>query len=269
MEKRSLTLRDYIFIVAGVVVIVCMFLNWFPVDLDLGIAQFDDVLGKINAFTFANAIKELEENLGAWASALPEAYDQLKTLSTVLVAFAVVTIIIYVSAIVMHILRKDKYLNLLSAVASVCAIATSYMFYSIISGVYDYLDITALGYSAINTVMNSPCGIVMLAGLVSVACTDPVAEAIVSIVQGFISSIVKIVRYIGEWAKLIVNNIGYVVSDVAGAIAGIFVGSWLLNVTDSVLLAVIGGLAVAGVVAIVGVVFVFRVILQNKESIFK
>lgn len=250
--------------VAGLVVIICMFLNWFPADLDLGVVQIDEVLGKVNAFTFAATIRELEDHLGMLASVLPEAYGQLKTWSIVLAGFAVVTISVYISAFVLRVLRKNKYVNLLSVAASVFAVATSYIFYSIACNIYNNLSITALGYSVMNVVAKSPCTIVALAGVVSIALTDPVTAAIGNMVDGVITAIIRFVNCIAEWVKLIINNIGYVLSDIAGGFVGICVTAWLLNMTGSALLAVIGGLVAAGGVAITCMIFVCRIILRNK-----
>lgn len=269
MKKATLTLRDYFFIAAGVIAIVCMFLNWFPVDLDLGIIQIDEVLGKINAFTFVGTIQELEDGLGVWVSVLPETYKQVKIWSAVLFVLAVVTVAAYISAIVLRILRNDKYVNALSVAASVFAAATSFVFFSIASDIYDFLNITAHGYKAIDIVVNSPCAIVVLAAIVSAVFTEPVTEVMRSIVASATDTIVSFVMCVVAWVKLIVNNIGYVVSDIVGAFAGVCVAGWLRNLTNSALLAVLAGLAAAGIVAIACMAFVCCVILKNKKPILE
>lgn len=265
MEKRALTMRDYIVMAVGLVVIVCMFLNWFPVDLDLGVIEIDEVFGNINAFTLSKTLDEIEEHLGVWMFALPEEYGNLKAQGTALGILGVCTVIAYISVIVLNVLGKKKYVNAATLLAGVCAVITYYIFYSIASDFYNV-------YSATTVLAESPCTMVLLGGIATIACANPVAEVIAhmvtNIVDGFIAAIINIVNFIVEWVKLIANNIGYVVSDIVGGIAGVAFGSWLSNMTDSTLIAVIGGLIAAGVVAIACMTIVCRVILHSKESIF-
>ena len=264
MEKRGLTIRDYLFMVAGVVVIVCMFLNWFPVELDLGIIQVEEVMGRINGFTFAGAIRGLEEELGIFAAALQEAFSWLKPRGAVLLVFTTVTVIAYVAAIVLRILQKEKCLEMLSAAASIFAVITSYLFCMIVRGIFDALDIAEYGINTMTVIGRSPCILVALAGIVSVACTDFVADAIVRFAEGVIAAVVCAAKAIAEWIKVIVANIGYIVADLMGALVGVGVGKLMNNALDSTILAVLIGIIVAGITAFAGMVLVCRVILRRK-----
>ena len=264
MEKRRLTIRDYLFVVVGAVIVACMFLNWFPVNLDLGIIQTEEVLGKINGFTLAGTIRGLEE-LGIFASALTEVFSRLKLWSAVLLVFTIVTVVAYISAMILRILRKGKYAELLSAAASIFAVITSWVFSAIARGIYDALGIDTYGFNAMTVVGRSPCIIVALAGIVSVVCTDFVAEAIARFVDGVLAAVVRAANTIAAWASVIFANIWYIVADIVGALVGVCVGKLLQSGTNSTILAVLVGMIAAGITAFVGITFACRVILRRKN----
>lgn len=267
MEKRVMGIRDYLFMAAAVVIVVCMFLNWFPIELNLGVIQIDDALGNVNGFTFAGALKDLEEDLGVFASVLPEAYGQLKMWSVILLTLAVVTVSTCVASVTLRLLRKNKYENLLSIMTSGFAIATSCLFAKMVCGVYDYVGVTAYGINAMSVIAKGPCAIIVLSGFVAAVCTDLVAEAIGRIIDRVVVALANVVRGAAEWGKMIIQNIGYIISDAVGAIVGVFTGIWLENITDATLLAVVGGMIVAGIAAFTCMTFVWRVILHKEESL--
>jgi len=264
MKKRQLSPRDIMYMIAGVVAIACMFLNWLPVELDFGMVQIEELFGKVNAFTFSGAVYELEENMGAWAIVLPDAYESLKMRSLFVVALAVMAIILYASAIAMRVMNWKKIRNLVSLGAAGCAIVTTYYFYSLISDLLGYLGIAANSVGLLGIMTQSPCAYIMLAGLVSIVCTDPVAEVLLMFLSSCISVLVRIETFCVEWVMLIVNNIGYVIADIVAVFAGLTAGGLLMKMVDLGVLAILVGLAVTAGVSYIGTMFVFRYVLKGK-----
>lgn len=266
MEKRAIKLSDLLFAVVGLAVIVCMFLNWVPIELNLGAVQLSNVLGNINALNFCARLGELEESIGDWASLLPEKFDQVKVQSILVAMAAGLTIFAYVTSIVLRFMRKDRYTEALSWLAGIGAIVTCVSFRAVIEGIGEYIGLTTVGYDVLNVVNRSPCTVILLGGVISICCTEIVTKLIANLIGAMISAIVDLLIFAAEWAKMIVNNIGYIVSDVIGGTAGVYLGVWLNNATEFIILAVVAGLTVAGLVAFVCMKIVDMVFLKKKES---
>lgn len=249
MEKRKVSMGAVIFTVTALVVIVCMFLNWIPLELNLGTIQMDDVLGNINALNLSARFSEMEETLGYWTTLLPEEYEEVKILSILVTISAGLTILAYVSSLVLRFMGKKQCVEALSWIAGIGVIITCTSFCSVVEGVADYFGLSAAGYDILHNVKHSPCGVMMISGLITICCTDFVAEGIMNLIDALISSIVRLLMFLTDWVKLIVNNIGYIISDVIGGVAGVYIGSWVNGATQSMIISVIAGLIIAGVVA--------------------
>ena len=169
--ETGLPVASIIFVIVGVVSILCMFLNWFPVDLDLGYVQFRDVFGKINALALPGVLNDLEDSLGMFSSFLPKQFDTLKNFSIGVMALNVAAILLYVWAIYLHATKKEKHVNLASALASVVSLLTTLSFIKLISEVYSGLGLSANAeMSAVMTAVLSPCGVVIVCGVASFIC---------------------------------------------------------------------------------------------------
>lgn len=240
MEKRTNTISSILFITNGITLIICMFMNWLPINLKWETTQFVEVFGKINAFTLSDHINEL----GEWLRLLPEEFSWLMIESVIMTVCASATVVLYVCGIVLHILRivgtfkKEAYIELVTLAAVASAILTCALFCVAIDNA---IGLTSFEYSALSIVKKTPWINVVLS---AVACTVFTRKAVVE-------AIIKVVLYLTEWVKAIVNNFGFLVSDVIGAFAGISAGKVIASLTGSALLGVITGLGIACLIAVV------------------
>lgn len=266
VEKKSITLRSILFTAAGVLVTICMLMNWVSVDLNYGIAQLDGLLGKINPFTVCGFLNDLEENLGVLASVLPETFDQLKLWSAVMMGCAGVTIILYALGIAMRFLGKEKHIELITIAASLGVFATCVIFFTvtgdIAEGIYDMLGLGGMipaSESGLTFALKKPFTIALLGGVLSVFCTELVEGILIDIAE----KVKDLVMFLCEWVKILCGNIGYVISDLAGVFAGLAVGSWVMGITDTTLLVVISGMCAMGIIAGAGCFMVSKALAHK------
>lgn len=268
MEKRSIGLRSIFFIISAALVSICMLMNWFPVELDLGIVQFDDVFGTVNAFTLSGTVSKIEDTLGNLAGFLPEEFEMLKIKSAVLMVCAYATIASYICASAMHIVKKNIATDLASLGSAVLAIITSVAFSNLVKGVCTFTASSAAGNAAYDIVMQSPCVAVLFGGILSAICTEMVAnwigEQVVGVVGSIAATMLKIINIFVELIMAIAGNIGFVLSDCAGAFLGILVGAKFMEMTASLWLSVVVGLGVAGLAAGACMVVIDRVIYRER-----
>lgn len=266
MEKRKLKLSDLVFVVATLTAIICMFLNWLPVELNLGTIQLSDVFGNINALNFRIRLGELEESIGRWGSLLPEEFENVKNRSTLVALSAGLTILAYVSTLVLRAVGEKRYVQALTWLAGIGTIVTHTGFCSVIEGIADYVGLSTVGYDVLENVRHSPCTIMLICGIVSICCTEAVTDVLANLADSLIAAIVNVFMIIGEGVQVVINNIGYLTSDVIGGVVGIYVGIFLNSVLGSTVLVVIVGLTTAGLVAY-ACMKIFDLIFGNKESL--
>ena len=65
------TPKAFVFFGSAIAAVICLFMNWLPLDLNLGYFELEDVLGTINVFTLFGAVSDLNEALGMLGSFLP------------------------------------------------------------------------------------------------------------------------------------------------------------------------------------------------------
>lgn len=259
MEKRPISPRRILSMFAGVLASVCMFMNWFPLELDLGIMQFNEVLGKVNAFTLPKTLHSIEEAMGMLTSFLPKEFRSLQIWSVVLAVCAVTTVVLNVSVIALYWLKKTDYIEYVIGIASVAAVSTVAIFCSLVTNIYDVIGAAEAGYNALSIVFKSPCLFVLVGSIVSGICTDTISEILVGWMYNIITAVRRCVAFILEWVDLLLNNIGFLASDIFGALVGILAGKWVVHATDSTLLSVVIGLFIAGVVATVCALLISKI----------
>lgn len=170
--KQVVEVRTILFVVAGVLVVACMFLNWLSIEMDLKIAQFNGILGKMNAITMYDTLGELEDSLGMFANYLPKEFSVLKSWSLFLMVCALAAIALYILGIVMQIIKKRAAV-FISGAGAVCAIVTSIGFYLLVNAIYK-----GIGDDIFQITWKVPCSLVLIGGLVSGICA--LHQAIVS-----------------------------------------------------------------------------------------
>ena len=263
MEKKAFTVRNAMVILCAAVVIIGMFLNWYLVEIDLGVLQLNDLIGKINAFTLPRMVFEIEDRLGVLAELLPDGFEMLKAWSVILSVLGAVTVAMFTSAIVFNLLRKNKYIDLLSFGAATGAIATVIIFSRVVMEVYSVTGAAAAGYNALSILMKTPWLIVLLGGAVTILCTEVVGSAFLGCIISLAEAVKRLIAYIVEWIKVVAENILFVLSDVAGAVAGVWFGTTVYSMCENAFVGVIAGLTAAGVLAAV-CCFVAAKILGKK-----
>lgn len=250
--------------VMGALAVICMFMNWFPVSLDLGVVRYDEILGRVNAINLFGVMSELEENLGALASVLPSGFHELKQGSANMVVCAVITIALYLVSSYL-ICRKKKFMEFMMCAASAGAIITVIFFYSTVTKVYNAFDVGTYGKLAASIVFKSPCVITLLAGIVSGFCTETVSGVVMDAIGLSIANVKNLAMCILEWIEMFINNIGYLVSDIVGVYAGILVGKTIWTMTGSRLVGTLVGFAAAGLVACVCCGIVWKVFMNQSN----
>lgn len=255
MEKKSISVKDLLYMVLGIITCVCMLMNWFPVELNLGFAQLDEVFGTVNPFTLYGILSKLESALGIVAGLLPEGFHELKMSSMILLVCAAATVGLYATSIILGLRKKEKYKDLLSYAAAAAAIATAVGFCALIARVYSTVGGSLAESTALSVVLGSSCKYALIGAVVSVLFVG----------EGFTELVANLVAAVLDWAKVLIDNVGYLVSDVAGAYVGLRIIMFVMAMTDSVILAVISGLAVAGVVA-GGCCFIVSRVFPNAKK---
>ena len=287
MEKKTIGLRGILFILAAVLGTASMFTNWFPVNLDLGYIQLNEVLGKINALTLSKMVRELEEMLGALAAFLPPEFAQLKKWSTVLMGCGIITIALYVIGCALVITGKNEYRDAVAVSAGLGAIVTTVVFCALISAVYEATGAGAVKKDALSLVMDSPCKFVPVCGVLSIFTVEKcvpavrwmlcgafklaaliisrVVDNIVLFGEKCAGAVLGMIRFIAEWAEILYSNIGYLLADLIGAGVGIFAGKIVADATGLVMLGVVLGMVAAGVTA-AGCMMAVRCISKSNKQ---
>lgn len=266
--NSSVTLRMILFVIAAVVAVACMFMNWLPVELNLGMVQLEEVFGRVNVFTLSKTLFRVEEALGMLAAYLPEEFGTYKFWSVLLVICAVVTIAFYVCGVVLNILKKGKVADIIAGAASVCAVITSLGFCMLVTDFYKKIGESAVSQDALAVVLKSPCMVVLVCGVVSGICALPqgtVGDAISACIGWCVAAVQNVVWYISEVFAVVVENIGYLISDILGGIAGVFAGMWIASATGTNILGAISGLAIAALTAVVCCALVCRITGRSDE----
>ena len=251
MEKMVFTAKKFLTILLSVVVVIAMFLNWYPVDLELGGLQLGALIGKINAFTLSGKVFEIEDRLGVLAELLPDGFAALKTWSVVLTVLASVTVILYLCTIVFNLLKKDNYIDMISFAAAVGAIVTAILFSKVVKEVYSVTGVAAAGYNALTVLSKTSWLIALLGSAVTMAFTETIEYAILGFIIKLREAAVKLIAYIVEWIRVLTKNVAFLISDIAGAVVGIWFGKTIYYMSEMAFVGVIAGLAAAGVIAAV------------------
>ena len=263
-------MRSIVFMLAGAVACISMFGNWFPVNLELGMLQIEELFGTVNPFTFHSLVTRIESELGGFAVFLPEGFEDLKTWGMALKVCAGVTVLLYVIGAAQIILRKLKFHNLVCCGAAAGAIINVMIFRNLIEDIYDVTGSLGASDYAVSVVMESPCGITLLCAILSVMggemiCTW-ICQVTAQICMSIVNTIVRFCTFIKDWAEVIWNNAGYLAMDILGGLVACSVGAWIIEAVDSVLLAVIAGLLAGGLVAGIGCFGIWFAFMRGRAE---
>ena len=264
MEREKNKWNDVLFLVMGLFVIISMFANWFPINVDFGIPQLNVEFGVINGFTLCGKLIDMKEAFGTFGVLLPESFQEATSTSRVILACAVATILLYIGACALHFIKDRRYADVLSVAAPVCAIVTATMFRKTVLDFYAIAGVQGSEHLAGSMIMRSMWMTAMVAAVISLISTEYMVQVLASALTACVNRVISVVSGIGEWIRVLTMNIGYVISDVLGLAAGICIGMWLNNAAGNVVLTVIGSLAVTGIVAAVCGLTIGRFLVFRK-----
>ncbi len=177
-EKEELTYtfvtrKAIVFYISAALTIVSMFLNWFPLDIDLEFVSMENVLGNVTIFTLPGALGELKESLGVLASFLPEnvsnAFSAVQFVCYILAVAGIASCVLYIYAAYLRIKAQDKTV-LVARIAAGLAIVSAFGFAAMISVVMSKLGVSnALG-AVLGTVCKSAWLVTVIGAVISLCC---------------------------------------------------------------------------------------------------
>lgn len=266
MEERMNGPRKAISLIAAVVVIVCMILNWIPTSLHIGVVEIDNAFSHLNPIGLLKVVSDFDENFGVISTILPQEFDEIREQSVFLSVCAIISISLYICPGVLHLMRKTVRTDYLICAASAIAMITAVSFCTLVVDVFEMIGMGTLSHNIMSIILSGPCIGVLLGGAIGILCTEIVEEAILGGVGGIASVIMKLLINILEWAKVIRDNIGFVISDIVGAFTGIVIGRWIHAATSVTLLSVLVGLFVAGAIAASCMKIVCMVLVRGNSD---
>ena len=170
------TTKAIIFYISAGVTIVCMFLNWFALDIDIPYLNLNakEVLGTVNVFTLPGALSEIMDS--PWLSMLPEIKDGLSGahfISIVLMLAAVASIGCLGFSVYFRLRENDKCV-LIGRLGAIFAAAASIGFIVLVnSSIGSFLraiDATEAAESVMQIVLTGPCAFTLIAAVVVAIC---------------------------------------------------------------------------------------------------
>ncbi len=169
VEYTFLTKKAMGFYISSLLAVVCMFMNWLPIDLDFEFIELHNVFGTMNIFTLSGALGELKEGLGIFGSLLPEGYGITQFFGVVLMLIGVISIGCYAAAIVLRLMGKDEFVRLgklgalTACVGSVGFLILACVCFRKVLGVGTLPEVAG-------TILKSPWSITLVCALVSAYC---------------------------------------------------------------------------------------------------
>ncbi len=162
------------FYVSSVITTVSMFLNWFKMDLNLGIAYLEDVFGKVNVFTMPGAIGDAKEMLSVFGSLLPNdvtsALGTLQIACYALLVCAVAAIVMYAIASYLRIKQK-KETDRMGKIASGLVLVTALGFVAVLIGCLNGIGAAEVAGSVMGSIVKSPWLFSVIGAIVTFVCS--------------------------------------------------------------------------------------------------
>ena len=266
--KKTVNVKTVLIVLAAIVTISCMFLNWVPVDVDLGITQMEEVLGTINALSLNGLLNEVNDALGLFADYIPEEFDAMRSQSMLLMLCACATILCNVVAAYFSIIKKERITAIALAAAAIGSVLTCMGFYSLINDFVRAIGINNAEKNVISVILASPYTAVLVSGVVCGMLAVPYEiweNLIDTCVTVCVSTVKNLVFFVAEIIGVIFGNIGFIVSDVIGAVSGVMVGKIIVSATEMTLLGVMVGLITAGLAAYACCMIACQIFGYSKE----
>lgn len=171
--ETFVTTRAIIFYISSILAIVCMFLNWLPLDIELGLARFSDVLGTINAFTLIGAMSDLKESVGILSYWLPDeltsGFSLVSVVGGILFIAGIAAIVLYAYSMLLRLKEDDRCVRI-GKLAALVAVGISVGFMLLVMSCVLAMDMSdALG-QVMGDVLTGPCMLTLICALVSGYC---------------------------------------------------------------------------------------------------
>lgn len=168
-----ITPKAICFYASAVIAVVCMFMNWLSLDLDLGYLQLHDILGTLNVFTLPGGIGEIKDALAGFSMFLPDGVMQgisaARFAGVVLMAVSIASIACYTYAAFLRI-KEDDNCAKFGKLAALLAVLTVVGFVALIVVILNAIDASAAVGEILGKILTGPCVITLVAALVSAYC---------------------------------------------------------------------------------------------------
>lgn len=168
-----ITPKAVTFYISSVVTTICMFLNWFSLDLDLGFMRFSDVFGTVNIFTLASTAMKVKDVGGILGAYLPRSvtvgFAFVLLISVALMLAGVTAIALYVYAIILRIQGNDRTVRV-GKMAALLTVGTALGFILLITCCVVAMEITEALGQVMGILLSGPCMFSLIGGVVSGYC---------------------------------------------------------------------------------------------------
>ncbi len=155
---------------AALIAIVCMFTNWFP--LNMAFFDLEELVGSVSAFTLPGLLEELKDSVGIFGRLLPDEVQRnfavAQSMSYVLVIAQIAAIGLYGYAAYLR-FRGDEKAALMGRTASGLALLGAVGFLLLV--IIAFSEIDGLSDGIVSTVTGSPWIVTVLGAVVTMICS--------------------------------------------------------------------------------------------------
>lgn len=171
------TTKAIAFYISAAVAIVCMFLNWFALDVDLVYLNLKDILGTVNVFTLPGALAEIKDGIGVLGALLPaEITDSLSGahfVSVALMVAAIASIGCFGISVFFRLKEDDKCVNigrLGALLAAVTAIGFIVLISTSLGGMLKAIGAAEAAENIMGIVLAGPCAFTLIGAEIAAFC---------------------------------------------------------------------------------------------------
>lgn len=171
------TVKAIVFYISAAVTIVCMFLNWFPLDVDLAYLNLKDILGTVNVFTLPGALAEIKDGLNILGALLPnEVMDGISGahfVSIALMIVAIASIGCFGVSVFFRLKANDRCVNV-GRLGALLAAAVAIGFIALIStslgSMLNAIRADDVAGNVMGIILSGPCSFTLIGSVIAAIC---------------------------------------------------------------------------------------------------
>ena len=171
--ETFVTPKAFVFFGSAIAAVICLFMNWLPLDLNLGYLELEDVLGTINVFTLFGAVSNLKEVLGMFGVLLPDGVTLgfvIIRISGLLLSACGIAVIVLYSYAAFHRLKGDDKCVRAGKLAALITCMTVFLFVLLVLICFMAMDIMEAFGQVVGKVLTGPCMFTLIAAIISGYC---------------------------------------------------------------------------------------------------